>query len=224
MADLIKFRGAVGGFNRADVVRYIESLCEEHQKQLRALQSELQAQQEQAERLRAENAALTDESAAVKAALETLRTQDEALSEQIESLSSQAAELAAQAAQEKERADALNTQLAAFTQEKDADAQEPVPEVEPAPDYPSLELEAYRRAEQTERNASERAGKIYRRLYELCERAQERYADASGEVAALTSDLAVNLERLQQTLADLQLVSDDTQDAFDALDLPALEQ
>lgn len=224
MADLFKFRGAVGGFNRADVVRYIESICDEHQRQLRSLQKELEQVQEENGRLRTENAALSDTAGAAKEELETLRAQDESLCEQIESLSAQAAELAAQAAQEKERADALDAQLAAFSQENEEESDEPVPEVEPAPDYPSLELAAYRRAEQTERNASERADKIYRQLYALCERAQERYADASGEVAALTSDLAVNLERLQQTLAELQLVSDDTQNAFEELDLPALEQ
>ena len=37
MADISKFRSALGGFNREDVVNYIESMSLEQQKQLRKL-------------------------------------------------------------------------------------------------------------------------------------------------------------------------------------------
>ena len=37
MADFSKFRTAVSGFNRTDVVNYIESASMEHQKALRKL-------------------------------------------------------------------------------------------------------------------------------------------------------------------------------------------
>ena len=40
MADFSKFRTAVSGFNRTDVVNYIESASMEHQKALRKLTDE----------------------------------------------------------------------------------------------------------------------------------------------------------------------------------------
>lgn len=195
MADISKFRSALGGFNREDVVNYIESMSLEQQKQLRRLQ-------EENEKLRSEKNALAELLAAANSDLSTLREQDAALSEQVELLAQQAAELAGQVKAESEKAP-----------EETSEAAEPV-------DYTSLELEAYRRAEQTERNAAVRADKIYRQLTALCEHARERYSDAGDEIAALSEDLTANLGRLQETLAELRLVFDEAENAFDEMDLP----
>ena len=195
MADISKFRSALGGFNREDVVNYIESMSLEQQKQLRKLQ-------EENEKLRSEKNALAELLAAANSDLSTLREQDAALSEQVELLAQQAAELAGQVKAESEKAP-----------EETSEAAEPV-------DYTSLELEAYRRAEQTERNAAVRADKIYRPLTALCEHARERYSDAGDEIAALSEDLTANLGRLQETLAELRLVFDEAENAFDEMDLP----
>ena len=195
MADISKFRSALGGFNREDVVNYIESMSLEQQKQLRKLQ-------EENEKLRSEKNALAELLAAANRDLSTLREQDAALSEQVELLAQQAAELAGPVKAESEKAP-----------EETSEAAEPV-------DYTSLELEAYRRAEQTERNAAVRADKIYRQLTALCEHARERYSDAGDEIAALSEDLTANLGRLQETLAELRLVFDEAENAFDEMDLP----
>ena len=195
MADISKFRSALGGFNREDVVNYIESMSLEQQKQLRKLQ-------EENEKLRSEKNALAELLAAANRDLSTLREQDAALSEQVELLAQQAAELAEQVKAEPEEAP-----------EETSEAAESV-------DYASLELEAYRRAEQTERNAAVRADKIYRQLTALCEHARERYSDAGDEIAALSEDLTANLGRLQETLAELRLVFDEAENAFDEMDLP----
>lgn len=195
MADISKFRSALGGFNREDVVNYIESMSLEQQKQLRKLQ-------EENEKLRSEKNALAELLAAANSDLSTLREQDAALSEQVELLAQQAAELAGQVKADPEEAP-----------EETSEAAEPV-------DYTSLELEAYRRAEQTERNAAVRADKIYRQLTALCEHARERYSDAGDEIAALSEDLTANLGRLQETLAELRLVFDEAENAFDEMDLP----
>ena len=54
MSDVSRFRSAINGFNRTDVVNYVESISVEHQKQLRQLQNELA-------QLRAENGTLSAE-------------------------------------------------------------------------------------------------------------------------------------------------------------------
>lgn len=212
MAEVSKFRGALNGFNRTDVVNYIESMSAEQQKQLRKLQ-------EENESLRSEKTLLAAQLAQANQALDTLREQDASLAEQVELLSQQSAELAEQAEQARLRAEAAEAKLeedAPPEDEAEAEAETPEPV-----DYTALELAAYRRAEQTERNASARAEKVYQQLSALCERANERYSDAGEEIGALSEDLTSNLERLQQTLIELRIVFDEAQNAFDALDLPA---
>jgi len=103
-------------------------------------------------------------------------------------------------------------------------AQEPAAQPEaPAQDTPSVteqELAAYRRAEQAERNAAVRARRIYAQLSNLCEDARGRYLDSGEEIAALTADLSTGLSRLQDALADVKVIFDDAQNAFDGMQLP----
>lgn len=209
MAEVSRFRGALNGFNRTDVVNYIESMSAEQQKQLRRLQ-------EENESLRSEKTLLTEKLAEANEALDTLREQDASLAEQVTLLSQQAAELADQAEQARLRAETAEARLAADETEQYEAADE---EAEPV-NYTALELEAYRRAEQVERNAAARAERVYQQLSALCERAHERYSDAGEEIGALSEDLTSNLDRLQQTLVELRIVFDEAQNAFDELDLP----
>ena len=52
MAAFQNFRGAVGGFNREDVVRYIEYINNKHSSQINQLNTEMQALQEELAQLR----------------------------------------------------------------------------------------------------------------------------------------------------------------------------
>ena len=102
--------------------------------------------------------------------------------------------------------------------------EEPAAETpEPPAQEPSLtekELTAYRRAEQTERNAAVRARRIYAQLSNLCEDARTRYMDSGEEIAALAADLSTGLSRLQDAFAEVQVIFDDAQNAFDDMQLP----
>ena len=80
--------------------------------------------------------------------------------------------------------------------------------------YNSHQLTAYRRAEQTERNAAVRARRIYTQLSNLCEDARTRYMDSGEEIAALAADLSTGLSRLQDAFAEVQVIFDDAQNAF----------
>ena len=103
------------------------------------------------------------------------------------------------------------------TAEEDAPAQ---PEAAAPVDFSQQELAAYRRAEQAERNAMVRARKLREQLSLLCEQSKDRYTDAGEEISALTADLSSGLSRLQETLADIQAIFDDAENAFDELQLP----
>ena len=202
MADFSKFRTAVSGFNRTDVVNYIESASIEHQKALRKLTDER-------DRLAGENAGLQTQLEELQAQLQQAKEENESLSEQLNTLAQEGAELAEQ----------LKQAESAPQPEAGPDVQ---PE-EPAQDAPSVteqELAAYRRAEQAERNAAVRARRIYAQLSSLCEDARGRYLDSGEEIAALTADLSTGLSRLQDALADVQVIFDDAQNAFDGMQLP----
>ena len=219
MADFSKFRTAVSGFNRTDVVNYIESASIEHQKALRKLSDER-------DRLAGENAGLQTQLEELQAQLQQAKEEAESRSEELrqakeenESLSEQLNTLAQEGA---ELAEQLKQAETAAPQEE-AEAEPDTQSEEPAQDGPSVteqELAAYRRAEQAERNAAVRARRIYAQLSNLCEDARGRYLDSGEEIAALTADLSTGLSRLQDALADVQVIFDDAQNAFDGMQLP----
>lgn len=221
MADFSKFRTAVSGFNRTDVVNYIESTSIEHQKALRKLTDER-------DKLAAENARLQVELAGQQKRLEQAQSDNDALSEQVNTLAQEGADLAEQLKKAEEARQELLTRPVPQPAEPEAPAPQPEePETEAAPEEPAQEpsltekeLTAYRRAEQTERNAAVRARRIYAQLSNLCEDARTRYMDSGEEIAALAADLSTGLSRLQDAFAEVQVIFDDAQNAFDDMQLP----
>ena len=106
-----------------------------------------------------------------------------------------------------------------------ATAPEPEPEEpeeaeapEEAPDYPSLELEAYRRAEATERLAARRAEQLSRQMQEFVAHISQRYAETGEEIAALSEDMRSDLQRLQDSLSDLESLFTETTDHFESVE------
>lgn len=206
MSDFSRFRPSLNGFNRSDVTEYIEAASLAHQKELRKLTDEN-------ERLRTENASLSAQLRAAQAALSEACLQMDALRREAEERVQAEAEQAACAAQDKPEEEPLS----------DGPEQEcAVQEDEPA-DLTDMELEAYRRAEAMERNAIHRAERLTSRMSVLCENARSRYLESSGELAALSEDIKSAISRLEETLADVQVIFDDTESAFDELELPDAE-
>lgn len=210
MADFSKFRSALNGFNRADVVAYIESANREYAEKIRALEAEANSLREENESLRGENAAL-------QAEVQSLQEENTSL---IETLNQQTTpdDLSAEEAAEFEDV---------FDELEDTPAPVQAPE-ETAEEASAVsldeqELAAYRRAEAAERNAVIRANKIHTQLGVLCDDARRRYSDSSDEISALTADLSAGLNRLNEAFAEIQLIFDDAENAFDELDLPEIE-
>ena len=221
MSDFSKFRTAVSGFNRTDVVNYIESTSIEHQKALRKLTDER-------DKLAAENARLQVELAGLQKRLEQAQADNDALSGQVNALAQEGSDLAEQLKKSEEARQELLIRPAPQPEEPAEPAPQPEePETENEPDEPAQEtsltekeLTAYRRAEQTERNAAVRARRIYTQLSNLCEDARTRYMDSGEEIAALAADLSTGLSRLQDAFAEVQVIFDDAQNAFDDMQLP----
>ena len=144
MADFSKFRTAVSGFNRTDVVNYIESTSIEHQKALRKLTDER-------DKLAAENARLQVELAGLQKRLEQAQADNDALSGQVNALAQEGSDLAEQLKKAEEAQQELLTRPDPQPSEPVPQPEEPETENEPdepvqEPSLTEKELTAYRRA------------------------------------------------------------------------------
>ena len=165
------FRGAFNGFNREDVVRYIEYTNTKHADQLNQLRSENQALLKELEALRAASGEQSDLSNQL-AELTALREADQL---ELEQLRAQAANSAQALAKE--------------------------------------ELEAYRRAEQAERAAKERAAQLYRQ-------ATGTLADAATHIDTAAGNFRQVAERMSDHMLELQAAVDASKNALlDASDI-----
>lgn len=183
-SESTQFRSALHGFNRYDVVNFIESASAEHERALREQQKELSALREQVRSLTAENDTL-------RAEVDSLRADADALREDAAASQSLLDELTAENA-------SLREQLAAPA--------EPEPAGEPEPSTSELELAAYRRAEAVERGAIARAGQLYSRMNDVCQSLSSRMQTSEKEVSLLYTELSDCLGRMQEALADVKLV------------------
>ena len=113
--------------------------------------------------------------------------------------------------------DALAALEAATAPAEDKAEDETEAEPEEAPDYPKLELEAYRRAEATERLATQRAQQLKRELVDFLENTTARYQQTGEDIAALAEDLKSGLKRLEENLSELDLLFGETAEHLETL-------
>lgn len=195
MATTPTFRTALNGFNREDVVRYIEFLTAKHQTEVNQLKSELEflrnkpaaepafptlvptpeaeptstAEDSQQKELEAENQKLRQE---LTAALDAKAQAEERL----------------QAAMEEKAAIATELETARSQQNSDKSRT-------------GDELEAYRRAERTERLARERADQVYRQANGILSDATVKVEASASQIGNLTDQVMNQLSQLQEAVA-----------------------
>lgn len=194
MSDFSKFRGSLGGFNRTDVADYIEKLCLTHAAELKERSRRAEELQTQLEETRAQ--------------LRETEADRDRLQDQLQEAQDQL----------QEAQDALEAATAPEPEPEEPEEPEEVEAPEEAPDYPSLELEAYRRAEATERLAARRAEQLSRQMQEFVAHISQRYAETGEEIAALSEDMRNDLQRLQDSLSDLESLFTETTDHFESVE------
>ncbi len=169
MANQMNFRTALNGFNREDVVHYIQFLNSKHAADLNQLNAELlYLRNKQAE----QPAPKTDDIVEQQAA-------------RIRELFDRCAALE----QELEAAKAENMQLAAQIQQ------------DAGRNRLEEELEAYRRAERTERYARERADNLYRQANGALADATVKVDEAAHQFSQMTDNVVAQLSDLQNAIA-----------------------
>lgn len=160
------FRSAFNGFNRQDVVHYLEYINTKHQTQVNELTAEVDDLRRQLEDLQAKT--------------------------------TQVAELEAQLAAMTEERDALHTQL---EQMQAAEVvQEPRPEMDGGSQVAD-ELDSYRRAQQVERSARERAELVYHQANGVLNEAIAKVDTATAEITAKTDEAMSQLTQLQMAVS-----------------------
>lgn len=212
MPDFTQFRTSLNGYNREDVVAFIDQMTKEHEEtvnQLEEKNAQLRSQLEEAEEaLAAAGDALETEQALSEAnnLLVALRVKNEVLEKRIRELeaSSQHVET-----QEKPVSDTVGD-LSALKAEKPVPA---APE-QSNKDYAEMELAAYRRAELVERRARERANDIYRGIQTVFAQASSRMGDRREDLEQLSETMTADFNRLLTLLTDMNKSYQSAEDTF----------
>jgi len=159
MASTNHFRTAFRGFNREDVVAYIEYMNNQHNAQLEQLRAQAQSP-------------------------------DPALLARLEAAEARCAQLEAQLAEAQAAAPA------------EVQAEEPAPSC-------NEELEAYRRAERTERMARDRAQQIYTQAHAVLADVTLKAESASQQFAAIAQSIDRQMAQYQQSVAETRRTFED---------------
>ena len=179
------FRSALNGFNREDVVQYLEFLNNKHNAQVKQLVSDGEFLRQQLEA--ASKADHTRE-------LEELKARCQELERQLSEAQSEKA--------------ALEQRCGALQQALDEAGSRSLPS------QTDRELEAYRRAERAERLARERAGMICRQANGVLAQATAKVDDASSRIGDLSAKITAQLEQLCRAVDGSRLTLQDAADAM----------
>ena len=190
------FRSSLHGFNRQDVANYLEYLNNRHTAQVNQLNTDLEElrRQAQAPAVDPQRLILEARCRELEQQLRQAQTErDEALSQKEEAL--QKLEDA-----RRDREDAL---LRTSGEKLDA----------------NRELEAYRRAERTERVARERAEQVYSETGAVLTQASNRIDSALRQMNGISRQVSTQLDTLQAAISSSRLALQDAADTIEKLKL-----
>lgn len=176
MAASHTFRSAIGGFNREDVVQYIEYTRSKHDAEIAQLKSD--------------NQALKDELAVLRGQPAQAPSED---------LSAKLVELEEKLTAAEQERNALLAQVAQLQAE--LTAKEVAAPQSPSQELAGKELEAYRRAERAERVARERAQLIYDQANGVLADATIHVDEAAAQIGQMTDNVSAQLTALQEAVS-----------------------
>lgn len=204
------FRTALHGFNRDDVVQFIETKTLEHEKALRSkndeitrLQGELDDKSSQLDAANAELSRLQEE----------LTAKQEELAAKQDSPSAEAAPAAIEAPAAQSVPEPAESPLDAPIAPVAAE----LPQAPCAPRVSEMELAAYRRAELAERHAQERAAGVYQQIQAVFNQSSAKIVNTNQDLDTLTEALRTDLVRLQNTVSAMQKVYAEAAESFHAV-------
>lgn len=190
----LNFRSSLHGFNRQDVANYLEYLNNRHAAQVNQLNTDLEALRRQAE----------------APAEDPQRTALEARCRELEQQLSIARQERDEALAQREAAE---QKLASARQDREEALLRSCGEKLEA----NRELEAYRRAERTERIARERAEQVYSETGAVLTQASSRIEAALRQMTGISQQVTGQLDTLQTAIASSRLALQDAAQTIDKL-------
>lgn len=190
----LNFRSSLHGFNRQDVANYLEYLNNRHAAQVNQLNTDLEALRRQAE----------------APAEDPQRTALEARCRELEQQLSIARKERDEALAQREAAE---QKLASARQDREEALLRSCGEKLEA----NRELEAYRRAERTERMARERAEQVYSETGSVLTQASNRIEAALRQMTGISQQVTGQLDTLQTAIASSRLALQDAAQTIDKL-------
>ena len=192
------FRTAVvGGFNRQDVLDYIEAATRENREKAATLQKELQA-------LRAERETLRQEKAALEQQAEALRKETDKLRKTGTDRGAELGQVQAELVREREQREALQRELDGYKAqcarwEDGAKAYDDLKDR-----TATIELEARQRARAIESAAEEKARKLRTEAEQILYKVQAGYGRLRGDVDATITHASGELGRVDKALEQVR--------------------
>ena len=190
----LNFSSSLHGFNRQDVANYLEYLNNRHAAQVNQLNTDLEALRRQAE-APAEDPQRT-----------ALEARCRELEQQLEAARKERDEALAQR-------EAAEQKLASARQDREEALLRSCGEKLEA----NRELEAYRRAERTERMARERAEQVYSETGSVLTQASIRIEAALRQMTGISQQVTGQLDTLQTAIASSRLALQDAAQTIDKL-------
>lgn len=194
------FRSALHGFNREDVVRFIEQNTKVHEQELNKKDGEINRLQEDLKKTQEALQVMTEENARLNDLIASAPVLAEEPAPEIEDVFEFEAPT-----EENAPADPLDSPIAPTIEQTPP---------EPREDIAQMELTAYRRAEMTERIARERANAVYDQIANVFEQSTVKLTDTHQDMDVMAATVQENLRQLESMLDNLRAVYAETNDAF----------
>lgn len=195
MAASYNFRTAFNGFNREDVVHYIEYINSKNTALVNQLRADLAAAQQEV------------------ATIKATPPRDPAMVEKIAQLTAKVAQLQEEILTVQIAKSDVETALADMTRQRD----EALAAQNEAKQNTEAELEAYRRAERMERQAKERTDAMYAKANGIVSEATIKVDDAAKQMGSVANQVAAQLSVLQSAVSDSKQALQDAATALYAI-------
>lgn len=187
------FRGSAFGFNRKDVLSYIEAVHRDHAAQLKSLRRDLEQERDQRTQVEEQGSLANEEAAAAGKDAQRYKEELEKALEELREVQGQREELRLRLKATQD--DLVALQEAADRMAPAAKAYEALKEK-----AAGIELDAHNRAQLIVKQGEEEAADIRRRMTDWLRQVESSYARLRSDVAATLSNAAGQLERTVRSL------------------------
>lgn len=197
-----KFRKALNGFHRDDVVRYIEFLNAKHQSQVNQLNMEIENLRSQAatrEEAKPDQELLRQVEMLEEKLAQSQAQQDAMKAEREESLAQQE-KLRAELEERQALGDAMKAELGALREKLEA-CESQREQLQAACQVEKAPLETYRHAQSMEQESRNRAELVYYQANGVLSQASAKVEGAAQEITALADQATEALTRLQMAVS-----------------------